>query len=146
MSEIVKIKDERSNSISIRYIFGLNVFHVNKVGSIGLDEPRVNFLRRICTEYPVAVNTGNISDTAETPGEIFDESSHDSDFERVNFGPYGGSLVNYADWPAFPPLFFSNIKPEWINLTRRSDGESVIFGILYSDEVTFFISPIAENS
>lgn len=146
MSEIIKLNDDISDGLARRYIFGLNILHVRNTEPIGLGEPRLDFLRRICSRYPVSVNTGNIYDVANDPGEIFGKPVYSGEYERVNFGPNQSELVNYKDWPTFPPLFFPRITSEWIDLTRKDDGESRIFNVLYADAATFFIVPKGADS
>jgi hypothetical protein len=141
MSGIIKLLEDISEGLARRYIFGLNIFHVNKVDCPILENPELDFLRRICFRYPVSVNTGNIFDVANELGEIFDKPAYGGEYEIVNFGPNQSELVNHKDWPTFPPLFFPRITSEWIDLTRKYNGESQVYLILYADAATFFIAP-----
>lgn len=143
-SSIVQILDKEHDKFLKRYIFGLNIFHVNKVTDPNVDDLRLKFLRIVCEQNQVSANTGSLYDFGNTPEELFGSKKYLGSYKLVKIGCYGGKFYDSKDWNLFPPLFFSQITSEFINLTK--DDESLIFNILYSDALALFIAPKTNKS
>ncbi len=148
-SQIIKIQDKKTNQFLKRYIFGLNIFHVNKVTNFGIDDLQLEFLRNICLQNQVSGNTGSLYDFGHTPEDIFGNTIFSGKYKIVDIGCYRGLFYDSKDWNLFPPLFFPVVESDFLNLTyenNTSDYASLIYSIIYCDALAFFIAPKTENS
>jgi hypothetical protein len=112
MEQIIRLKDIAKNEIYIRYIFGLDIFRVNKVNrSKNLE---VSFLEFLSQETLVSAHTGSLHDIADSPEELFGLPNEAVYYEEVDVGVFGGSFYSVNDWFLFPPCFFPKVdEPFW---------------------------------
>lgn len=142
--EIIKILDKPADSFFERHIFGLNIFHANKIDCSIQTNPQLEFLRQICAQNNVAVNIGNLFDYASSPEELFGNSEYSKKYYSVRIGCYSGEFYDSKEWGSFPPLLFPNVSSNFINILDFQ--ESLILRIMYLDAMALFISPKNKDS
>lgn len=150
MSEtIVKTIDKRRGNLVQRYVFGLNIFPNDHARYWSLDDPRLDFLRGICSNNRSSAVTGSLYDFANTPKELFGKSNYRNGYETVRIGCYGGDFYDSDAWDLFRPLFFHRISPDFFDIERdpeQSEDISLLADILYSDAIALFIAPKSDDS
>ncbi len=144
ISSVIQTLDEKRDKFWERYIFGLNIFHVNKVTDSKVDNLQIEFLRDVCERNKVSANTGSLYDFGNEPEELFGSQKYFGTYELVRIGCYGGKFYDSENWNLFPPLFFPEITSEFINV--RDEEDSLIHKIMYSDALALFITPESDES
>jgi hypothetical protein len=149
ISQIVKTTDEIAGDLNRRYIFGLNIFPDDHEKYASLADPRLDFLRGICSINQVSAITGSLRDFGHTANDLFGNSNYRSSYKTVRIGCYSGDFYDSNDWNLFLPLFFPRISSNFIDIERdqnQSDDKSLVFSIIYSDALALFISPKTDDS
>ena len=140
-NSIVKLEDGIEYSLYRRYIFGLNLLPDS---SPHLLDPRIEFLRGVCSQTEVCASVGSWEDFASEPGELFENTKYAGQFASTEIGYCHRFFdsANFADGQA--PIFFRRIEADFLDLIRS--GDSLAFDFLYRDTLALFISPKSDTA
>lgn len=142
--EVFKTISESSSKYVVKKVFGLNVFWTNDVDCTVETDPQLEFLRRVCSQNAVSATVGNLFDYADSPEELFINTSYSQKYTTVRTGCYAGEFYDSINWNPLNPLFFSNVSGDFIDIVVRDD--SLVRKILQLDAVALFISPVNRDS
>lgn len=131
--------DKPLNGFFERSIFGLNIFHTNKVECSIQTNPQLEFLRQICSQHIVAVNIVCLFECFGLPEELFGNSDYSEKYYSVRIGCYASEFCDSKNWDSSPPLLFPNVSSDFIDILDFQ--ESLILRIMYMDAIAMFISP-----
>lgn len=138
-NEIIKIISSANGKMIETQIFGLNIFEINGVKCDIELNPQLKFLREITANNDCAANIGNLFDYADSPEELFKETTYAEKYKLVRIGCYAGEFYDSKEWNTFPPVFFNHISSDFIDIPINA--ESLIVKILHLDALALFISP-----
>jgi hypothetical protein len=138
MEKPLRIEDKINNEILVRYVFGLNIFRVNKIDrSKNLE---LKFLEFVSRETLVSAHTGSLHDIADSPEELFDSPDDYTYYEKVEVGVFGGAFYSTKDWSLFPPCFFPKVSEFFWNI-KNGSSDLVLEEILDWDALAIYVSP-----
>jgi len=134
--EIIRWGDRENAGIYERHLYGLMIFHVNKVP--GVEDALVTFLRALVSTYPCAAQIGMMALQGEDPRDLFAPLKEGTDFFLTAIDSYAHGGI----WPVPEPpggCFFPYLSPSFFE-KPYDETRSLISFLLVNDHPILYVN------